>query len=144
MGSNPNFRYSAMAPAMDGRVSSLISLVADALGFLHDSVDQPFPESEASPFRRNIQALHLTTAVRPDGPEPDTTHRSAVGMAGKQQFTSRGSILTRHGLHLSLEFLIGQVNIQGRCVGSEQPDRRCQVIGRPDRGNTKTRWFVHV
>jgi hypothetical protein len=65
-------------------------------------------------------------------------------MAGKQQFTSRGIILTRHGLHLRLEVLIGQVNIQGRYIGSEQSDRRCQVIGRPDRGNTKTRWFVHV
>src|SRR5271168_3770059 len=112
MGSNPNFRYSAMAPAMDGRVSSLISLVADALGFLHDSVDQPFPESEASPFRRNIQALHLTTAVRLDGPESDTTDRSAVGTARKQQFTIRGSILARHRLHLRLEVLIRQVDIQ--------------------------------
>jgi len=33
MGSNPNFRYIAMAPAIEGRVSSLIFAVADPLGF---------------------------------------------------------------------------------------------------------------
>jgi hypothetical protein len=90
MGSNPNFRYSAMAPAIDGKVSSLI-VVANPLGFFHDSIDQPFPEAEASHFRRNIEALHLTAAVRLDRPESNTTHRSALGIAGKQQFTSRGT-----------------------------------------------------
>ena len=112
MGSNPNFRYSAMAPVIEGRVSSLISSVADPFGFFHDSIDQPFPETEAPHFRRDIKALHLTTAVKLDGPEAHTTHRSAVGIAGKQQFTSRGSILTRHGLHFRLEALIGQVDIE--------------------------------
>jgi hypothetical protein len=52
--------------------------------------------------------------------EPDTTNGSAVGVAGKQEFTSRGSILTRHGLHLRLKVLIRQVNIQRRRIGSEQ------------------------
>jgi hypothetical protein len=53
---------------------------ADPLGFFHDSMDQPFPEAEASHFRRDIKALHLTTAVRLDGPKTNTTDRSAVGI----------------------------------------------------------------
>ena len=118
--------------------------VADPPRFFHDSADQPFPEAEPPHFRRNIEALHLTTAVRLDGPEANTTHRCAVGIAGKQQFTSRGSILTGHGLHLRLEALIGKVNIQRRRIGSEKLDRRGQVIGGSDTGNTKRGLLVHV
>jgi hypothetical protein len=54
-------------------------------------IDQPFSESEASPLRRDVKTLHLATALRLDVPESDTTHRNAGGIAGKQQFTSRGS-----------------------------------------------------
>src|ERR1700719_180366 len=63
---------------------------ADPLGFFHDSMDQPFSESEASPLRRDVKTLHLATALRLDGPKTNTTDRSAVGIASKQQFTSRG------------------------------------------------------
>jgi hypothetical protein len=107
-------------------------------------VPRPFSESEASPLRRDVKTLHLATALRVDGPESDTTHRSAVGIAGKQQFTSRGSILTRHGLHLRFEVLIRQVDLQRGRIGSEQLNGGRQVIGRSDRGNTKRWSFVHV
>jgi hypothetical protein len=95
-------------------------------------------------LRREVKTLHLATALRLDGPESDTTHRSAVGIAGKQQFTSRRSILTRHGLHLRFEVLIRQVDIQRGRIGSEQLNGGRQVIGRSDRGNTKRWSLVHV
>jgi hypothetical protein len=34
--------------------------------------------------------------------------------------------------------------MQRRRIGSEKPDRRCQVIGRSDRRNTERGLFVHV
>src|SRR6266404_3033155 len=102
MGSNPNFRYSAMAPAIEGWCPA--SFHGSRSARLLSRQRRPaFPEAKAPHFRRNIEALHLTTAVRLDGPKPNTTDRSAVGVAGKQQFASRGSILTGHGLHLCLE-----------------------------------------
>src|SRR4029077_16851523 len=104
----------------------------------------PFSEAATSHFRRDIKTLHLATAWRLDGAESDTHHRKAVGIAGKQQFTSRGSILTRHGLHLRFEVLISQVDIQRRRISPEQLNGGRQVNGRSDRGNPKRGLFVHV
>ena len=105
-------------------------VVTEFTRFGGDGLDEAQAEAGAPCFWRDVEAFHLASTGDVELAQSDAPHWGAIVIAREKEGTRWRRILARERFQLSLEILIGEINVERGGIGAEELRYCREIAGR--------------